>query len=428
MLQKKNYGADFLRNIRRLSEVNNQRDIKPLMAISFPGTHCPLMGVLMTVRHLPEAVTVIIGTDECTYYSKLLTNMKIFSTLKESCVSVVIDDYDVIFGTIKKTKKVVAEVFEVEVPKCIVLVTTCVLEIIGDDYDTLVDELEKKYHVPILLVRTEHFQCRDHLPGIERTLAATVKLMRKMPTENVVNILGNGTPLPKNSALMRLLEQAGVQVGLLLPGKCSLQDLALAGRAKLNIVVDELGLELAKQMQEKLAVPYVYFPPMCNPHKVLQAFKELAAALKIELPRTVTESWEECLALELQVQDKLQDVGYIYGNSLYNCWELNTYLAALGLQPLMVQMSTLKNKEAKNELLRYANPYVCRSANLAAMEFVYDILKPQLYIGRRFTDSLARKKIFGIYSMPGQSILGFDGCRSLLKCLLEFAQTQIEEK
>lgn len=38
MLQKKNYGADILHNIRRLSEVNEQRDIKPLMATSFPGT------------------------------------------------------------------------------------------------------------------------------------------------------------------------------------------------------------------------------------------------------------------------------------------------------------------------------------------------------------------------------------------------------
>ena len=105
MLQKKNYGADILHNIRRLSEVNEQRDIKPLMATSFPGTHCPLMGVLMTVRQLPEAVTVIVGTDECTYYSKLLANMKIFGSLKESCVSVVIDDYDVTFGTIKKLKR-----------------------------------------------------------------------------------------------------------------------------------------------------------------------------------------------------------------------------------------------------------------------------------------------------------------------------------
>ena len=393
MLQKKNYGADILHNIRRLSEVNEQRDIKPLMATSFPGTQCPLMGVLMTVRQLPEAVTVIVGTDECTYYSKLLANMKIFGSLKESCVSVVIDDYDVTFGTIKKTKKAVAEIFEAGAPKCIVLVTTCVLEIIGDDYDALVDELEERYHVPILLVRTEHFQCRDHLPGIERTLTATVKLMRKMPTENVVNILGNGAPLPQNSALQQLLERAGVQVGL-----------------------------------QKLAVPYVYFPPMCNPHKLLQAYKELAAALEMELPQIVTESLEECLALQQQVQDKLQGIGYIYGNSPYNCWELNTYLAGLGLQPMMIQMSTLKNKEAKKEMLQYADPYVCKSANLAAMEFVYDKLKPQLYIGRSFTDSLERKGIFGIDSMPGQDVLGFAGCFGLLKRLLDFTQTQIEEK
>ena len=56
MLQKKNYGADILHNIRRLSEVNEQRDIKPLMATSFPGTHCPLMGVLMTMRQMPGVV------------------------------------------------------------------------------------------------------------------------------------------------------------------------------------------------------------------------------------------------------------------------------------------------------------------------------------------------------------------------------------
>ena len=150
--------------------------------------------------------------------------------------------------------------------------------------------------------------------------------------------------------------------------------------------------------------------------------------MSVELPQTVADSWEECLALQQQVQDKLQGVGYIYGNSPYNCWELNTYLAGLGLQPLMIQMSTLKNKEAKNELLQYANPYVCKSANLAAMEFVYDKLKLRLYIGRSFTDSLARKGIFGIDSMPGQDVLGFAGCRSLLKRLLDFAQTQMEEK
>lgn len=69
-------------------------------------------------------------------------------------------------------------------------------------------------------------------------------------------------------------------------------------------------------MQEKLAVPYVYFPPMCNPHKVLQAYQELAAALEMELPQIVTESLEECLALQQQVQDKLQGIGYIWQQSV----------------------------------------------------------------------------------------------------------------
>ncbi|WP_444347973.1 hypothetical protein, partial [Phascolarctobacterium succinatutens] len=48
--------------------------------------------------------------------------------------------------------------------------------------------------------------------------------------------------------------------------------------------------------------------------------------------------------------------------------------------------------------------------------------------GRSFTDSLKRKGIFGIDSMPGQDVLGFAGCFGLLKRLLDFTQTQIEEK
>ena len=65
------------------------------------------------------------------------------------------------FGTIKKTKKAVAEIFETGAPKCIVLETTGVLDIIGDDYDAHVDELVDKYHVPVLLLSTEQLQCWD---------------------------------------------------------------------------------------------------------------------------------------------------------------------------------------------------------------------------------------------------------------------------
>ena len=35
-----------------------------------PGTHCPLMGAAMAVRGIQGAVMMIMGTDECAYYTK----------------------------------------------------------------------------------------------------------------------------------------------------------------------------------------------------------------------------------------------------------------------------------------------------------------------------------------------------------------------
>ena len=44
--------------------------MRPLTAAMFPGTHCPLMGAAMAVRGISDALMLIIGTDECTYYTK----------------------------------------------------------------------------------------------------------------------------------------------------------------------------------------------------------------------------------------------------------------------------------------------------------------------------------------------------------------------
>lgn len=420
MLSNTDYGKNILARVKRLSEIHKQSDIKRLMSTTFPGTHCPLMGVLMSVRQMQDFCTVIVGTDECTYYSKMLSYMPVFKHMQERIFSVVLNDYDITFGSVSKVKKAFADLCAEEKPKCIVLVTTCLLEIIGDDYETLVDELENKYEVPILLVHTEHFQCKDHLPGIERTLAATIKMMQKQETKNIVNILGDADIDVEKSELGCFLQNADVSIGLQLPGNCNIAALKEAANARLNIVVNSTGLALAEKMQAKFALPFVYFPPLGNPLDVLLAYNKLEEILQTEIPQEIINNKEKCLALEAQVKASLQGVSYIYGNSAYPCLEVNTYLASLGLVPLLIQLTYWhKNNEAdKKNLLRYADPYICQSANLAAMEYVYQVLAPQIYIGREFTDRLRRRGIAEIDSLNNKDKLGFAGCLNLLQGLL----------
>ena len=85
-------GNQLLAQMKRLSEAETVKDVRPLTAAMFPGTHCPLMGAAMAVRGISDAMMLIIGTDECTYYTKHFSvHAENFGGLNGRCVSVALD-------------------------------------------------------------------------------------------------------------------------------------------------------------------------------------------------------------------------------------------------------------------------------------------------------------------------------------------------
>ena len=61
-----------LDRLNRLDEINEDKDIKSLSHAIFPGTHCPLFGVALTASYIKNMPLVVVGTSECTYYTKKL--------------------------------------------------------------------------------------------------------------------------------------------------------------------------------------------------------------------------------------------------------------------------------------------------------------------------------------------------------------------
>ena len=97
-----------------------------------------LMGAAMAVRGISDALMLIIGTDECTYYTKHFSiHADNFGGLNGRCVSVALDGHDVTFGCAKKVEDAFDEMMAEYHPQAVFLVTTCVVEIIGDDIDAL---------------------------------------------------------------------------------------------------------------------------------------------------------------------------------------------------------------------------------------------------------------------------------------------------
>lgn len=408
-------GNELLGRLNRLSRVQTIKDVPQLTTALFPGTHCPLMGAAMIAGGIDDCLLVIVGTDECSYYTKSLTISERYGGIGGRCVSVVLDSHDVTFGSTESMHKAFAEIVEEYQPKCVMLVTTCVIEVIGDDYDAIAEELTRKYQLPVMAVHTEHFKCEDHFPGFERALTACQRIMQPQEGDGSVNVLGQRMGNFADTELHRLLAAAGVKIGVQLPSGCTTEEIRRAPAAKVNIVVHDIALPLAQAMQEQYGIPYVYFNRFAAPEKVLQAYQHLFNYLELPLPAEVDTMLAACKEQEEQLWPLVQGVPYIYGNTQYDCFELNSYLCSLGLVPQLIQSNHLREDNFADiqSILEHADPYICKAANIAPLQYVYDVLHPWFYMGHEFGDRLRAKGIALLHSDPAGKMLGFE-CSSFL--------------
>lgn len=404
-------GNKLLAQMKKLRDVETIKDVKSLTAAMFPGTHCPLMGAAMAVRGIKDSLMVIIGTDECSYYTKHMTiHSDEYGGLNGRMVSVTLDSHDVTFGCVKKVEAAFKEVVDEYHPGAVFLVTTCVVEIIGDDFDAVADALTEEYGIPVMAVHTEHFKCENHMPGIERTITACLPLMKKKPCDGSVNLLGQRLGNFEQTELSRILRDAGVKIGMQLPCGCTVDEIKNAAAAKVNIVVNEIALPLARKMKAKFGIPYVFFDKFVDPDRIAECYRMLFDVLELPLPEEIGSLCEQAKASVQASKAKLDGVSFIYGNTPFRCFEYSRFMAELGMIPQIIQTSAIKDEDRDDiaAILAVSDPYVTKTANIAPLQYIYDVLHPMLYLGHEYANRLRAKGIAMVRSDGASSMLGFE--------------------
>ncbi len=404
-------GNQLLARMKRLGSVETIKDVRPLTAAMFPGTHCPLMGAAMAVRGISDALMLIIGTDECTYYTKHFSvQAENFGGLHGRCVSVALDGHDVTFGCAKKVEAAFAEMMEEYHPQAVFLVTTCVVEVIGDDFDAVAAALTEKYGLPVMAVHTEHFKCENHLPGVERTMTACFDLMRARPCDGSINLLGQRLGDFQETELFGVLQEAGVRVGLRLPCGCRVEDIRNAPAAQANIVVDDTALPLARKMRSAFGTPYVMFDKFAAPARIAACYQTLFDALKLPQPTRLQTLRAQAEAAREEAARELRGVTYIYGNTPLRCYEFNRFMVELGMQPQVIQSNAIlpEDEEDRAAILRHCDPYITKTANIAPLQSIYDVLHPMLYLGHEYAARLRAKGIALVRTDGVSNMLGYE--------------------
>lgn len=417
-------GKDILNKLKRMSEVNNIKDVKSLTNALYPGTHCPLFGAAIAMKGIKDAVMLVIGTDECTYYTKKFTgNSNEFGGVDGRCLSLILDQHDVTFGCKEKLENALEEIVNEYDTSAIFLITTCVIEVTGDDIDSLSIAASKKYNIPVITVHTEHFRCESHMPGLENVLTACGNVMKEVERNDSVNILGHRFGNINKTEMFRFLQKTGVKVNLQLPSSCTIEEISNAPRAKVNIVCNSIALPLAKYMEERFNIPYVNFNKFCNPQRIYEAYKELFHHLQLEMPLEIERLKKESEEKMKEAREYFDGVSYIYGNTTLIPFEVCEFLTDIGMEAKLIQVKEINDSDRsymKNILASGVNPYICKSANIAPLQYIYGELKPDIYIGHESEMNLRRHGIILVRSSDEGDKLGFELPNNIIKVLKEF--------
>ena len=373
------YTLDIL---NRLNDINADKDIKSLSHAVFPGTHCPLFGVILKASYIKNMALVVVGTSECTYYAKNFAYHR--QEGLDSVYSVAIKESDVVFSAEKKVKQAIKQIIEFENPDAIMVVSTCVPEVIGEDYSSLSYSLEDEVDIPVFVVNTDHFTCNAHIPGMSRSLAVLSTAMKKFKDKKGINILGHRQKNVEETELIKLMKKHNITINAVIPSKCSIEDIQNASKAQLNIVTDMIALDLAKSMKKKFDIDYIYFDKHMDKSTIKENYKKLSKILNINIENILEEQEKEYDILFEECKNILQGKKIIYGNTPMMALETVDFLNELGLEPVFIQLRELydqDNKFRENLLNKGYNPYISRIANIAPLRHLYDTIGADIYIG-----------------------------------------------
>ena len=187
-------------------------------------------------------------------------------------------------------------------PKFIALVSSPIPFMNGTDFPALAKVLETETGIPVFAVPTNGMH--DYVYGAGKALEEIARrfvseqMEDRNGSERTVNLLGatplDFGPISKVEELKKKHEQYGWKTISTWAMGDSLEDLAQAGKAEMNLVISSVGLMAAKMLKEKYGTPYVIGTP----------YKEYAERISEALEKRI-----QIPAIEDRRRENLQGTG-----------------------------------------------------------------------------------------------------------------------
>jgi nitrogenase molybdenum-iron protein beta chain len=305
--------------------------------IDRPRYACALGGALAALRAIPRAIPIIHASAGCGQNLHIAINagggyLGGGYCGGNSLPSTNVVERDIVFGGEERLREQIKTTLEIMDGDIYVVLTGCMVEMIGDDVDAVVAEFAGEGK-PVIAVHTPSFR-GNAFTGYELLFSALIrkiiaKQSRKIPGK--VNVFG---VVPAQDVLWegnlkevkRLLARLGLEVNTFFGENEGLDNIRNAGDASLNIVLSGTHGQQAAQLFEELhGIPFVAAELPIGAHATEAFIRKIAekagvdkalAEAVIREEKTLYYSYIERLA-DLYNDVDLQRYAVVVGDSNY---------------------------------------------------------------------------------------------------------------
>ncbi len=373
---------NMLTHLKKLSTLQSNKGVHFLTPAAIPGSHCPMNAAARLAGSIQGLSSLIIGTHECAYYSRLVLREP-YGKAGELHWMYVLDANEVVFGCREGLNQALIEMDQAGA-KVILLIVTCLPELIGEDMEAIIHELQPKLAARLISIPAPHFACNSHPSGIWRTLEAIAGIMQQHTiVPHSANLLGLHASSSSETPLLTSLSVTGVKLRSLGPDS-TLDEFLCAPDAAINIVLSPYMVPLAKRMAKDFNTPFVYLHDKYSIEDIDMAYARIGEILTLDFGDAFTKGRNALRKAQERADVNLRELSFFATDISLDPIPLSAYLSTQGMKPLLLHIEEFYQEDrqwAQALHTKGHDPLVCHRVNTLAEVSVFEMLKPAFNLG-----------------------------------------------
>lgn len=343
------------------------------------------------------------------------------------------NENDTIFGAIDSLRDLARTVIETRKPNALFIVNSCASAVIGEDIDSLVEELKGEYDIPIGDVNCEGFKSHVWFSGVDAMDHAVMRTLVREPKEkrNVVNFINFYES--ERKYLSALFGKLGVTLQFLFLNS-TVEEIAHLSEARATVsVCSTLGTYLGNALEQTYGVPFL---KTINPMGMTGFetwFTGIAKVLgKEEEARKVIDGEREKYLPEIdEIRKKTAGLRAVVAMGAGYSYEMARVLQELGIEIVWLSSGHLDPRQDGNNIppaiefmgKHSANNFGTNVSDNQNFE-IFNIMhekKPDIFFSRHpgFTVWATKQNIPAVYVGDEYLAFGYKGTLALAKMIVD---------